>query len=341
MLTSGTWSAPILRSSVPPNKAILRNRVTFKVKDTDQANTYELYSRTCVDGSSMKEHIDYTNSYSPVGSIDSIRLLLAIAASRKLKLNVLDISNAFQTSVVFDPDDRTYITLPPFYFEWFHHHWPDYPLPSLSPKELVIQCLCIIQGCKDAGNRWYILLKTHLQDIGMQVSPLDHGVFIWKWKRYHSLSVLETDDLLMASDNDEPFLHLVTELRKMFDLTSKQGSVLKFLNLRLIQSPHGISFDQTKHIQSQILEPYFVNTPKSSIPRHPYPFPIEASFETQLYEAPPLTGLDLKTMETKLGLLLQSPSWKTHVHSRHLSSTHFLRLYVLLWLHGMSKQTHL
>jgi len=61
----------------------------------------------------------------------------------------------------------------------------------------------------------------------MQVSPLDHGVFIWKWKHYHSLSVLETDDLLMASENDEPFLHLVTELRKMFDLTSKQGSVLK------------------------------------------------------------------------------------------------------------------
>jgi len=249
----------------------------------------------------MKEDIDYTNSYSPVGSIDSIRLLLAIAASRKLKLNVLDISNAFQTSVVFDPDDRTYITLPPFYFEWFHHHWPDYPLPSLSPKELVIQCLCIIQGCKDAGNRWYILLKTHLQDIGMQVSPLDHGVFIWKWKHYHSLSVLETDDLLMASDNDEPFLHLVTEFRKMFDLTSKQGSVLKFLNLRLIQSPHGISFDQTKHIQSQILEPYFVNTPKSSIPRHPYPFPIEASFETQLYEAPPLLVLISKLWKQNLG----------------------------------------
>jgi hypothetical protein len=39
LLTAGTWSAPILRSSVPPNKSILCNRVTFKVKDTDQANS--------------------------------------------------------------------------------------------------------------------------------------------------------------------------------------------------------------------------------------------------------------------------------------------------------------
>jgi hypothetical protein len=200
----------------------LRNGVIFTVKDTDQPNTYELNSRTCVDGSPMKENIDYSNSYSPVGSIDSICLLLAIAAPRKLKLNVLDISNVFQTSVVFDPDDRTYITLTPFYLEWFHHNWPDYPLTSLLSKDLVIHCLCIIQGRKDAGNRFYTLLKAKLMDIGMHVATLDHGVFIWKWKTYYSLSVLETDDLLMASEKDEPFHHLVTELRQMFDLTSKQ-----------------------------------------------------------------------------------------------------------------------
>jgi hypothetical protein len=79
----------------------------------------------------------------------------------------------------------------------------------------------------------------------------------------------------------------------MFDLTSKQGSVLKFLNLRIVQSPLGVSFDQTKHITTQIIEPYFGKTPSSSIPHHLYPFPIEAPFESKLYEAPPLTGLDL------------------------------------------------
>jgi hypothetical protein len=319
MQTAGTWSAPLLRTSVPPNKAILRNRVTFKVKDTDQTNTYDLYSRTCADGSPMKENIDYFNSYSPVGSIDSIRLLLAIAASRKLRLNVLDISNAFQTSVVFDPDERTYITLPPFYLEWFHHNWPDYKLPSLLSKDLVIQCLHSIQGTKDSGNRWYHLLKSKLQDLGMTTSTLDHGVFVWFWKQHTCLSVLETDDLLTASDTDEPFHYLTTELRKMSDLTCCQGSVLKFLNLCLIQSPAGISFDQTKHIITQILDPYFATVPKSSIPRRLYPFPIEPAFETALFEAPPLTGVDLQQMESKFGssydhhsMLSTSPSSSTH-----------------------------
>jgi hypothetical protein len=72
MLQSGTWSAPILRTQVPTSKTILPARVTFKVKNTDVDNNYELYCRTCANGSKMIEHVDYSNSYSPVGSIESI-----------------------------------------------------------------------------------------------------------------------------------------------------------------------------------------------------------------------------------------------------------------------------
>ncbi len=81
MQRTGTWSAPLLRSSIPPGKAILRPRISFRVKDTSTTNTYELQGRTCADGSKMTQYLDFAESYSPVGSIDSIRLILALAAS--------------------------------------------------------------------------------------------------------------------------------------------------------------------------------------------------------------------------------------------------------------------
>jgi hypothetical protein len=84
MHTAGTWSTPILRSMIPSNKNVLCSRIAFKVKDTEIQNTYKLHSCTCADGSIMKEHIDYSLSYSPVSSIDSIRLLLAISAAKNL-----------------------------------------------------------------------------------------------------------------------------------------------------------------------------------------------------------------------------------------------------------------
>jgi hypothetical protein len=55
MLNSGTWSAPILCSLVPPSKTILTPRASFKLKTTDINNTYELYRCTCSNGANMKK----------------------------------------------------------------------------------------------------------------------------------------------------------------------------------------------------------------------------------------------------------------------------------------------
>ncbi len=76
MSLTGTFSAPMLQSDVPTGKAVLRSRIAYRVKDGDTPNTYDLYSCTCADGSSMREGFDFDHSYSPVGSIDLLPLLL-------------------------------------------------------------------------------------------------------------------------------------------------------------------------------------------------------------------------------------------------------------------------
>ena len=42
MSTSTTFSAPFLRSSLPPNTTILRPRIYFRLKTTDIDNQYDL-----------------------------------------------------------------------------------------------------------------------------------------------------------------------------------------------------------------------------------------------------------------------------------------------------------
>jgi hypothetical protein len=106
MQTTGTFSQPMFRSQVPSGKTILQSHIAFCVKDKETTNAYDLYACTCADGSSMREGVDFTNSYSPVGSIDSIRLTVALAAFQGLQLIVLDGSNAFQNSFIFDPMER-------------------------------------------------------------------------------------------------------------------------------------------------------------------------------------------------------------------------------------------
>ena len=107
----------------------------------------------------MHEGINFQNSYVPFGHIDSLRMIMHIAASKHLCCNMLDISNAFQNSIIFDPWEHVYLTLPPWYLEWFHCKWPDFKLALTDIKLLVLQCLKSIQCTKQAGNQWHWLLS--------------------------------------------------------------------------------------------------------------------------------------------------------------------------------------
>jgi hypothetical protein len=196
--------------------------------------------------------LEFNESYSPIGSINSAHLLLALLLH--LKLHVLNISNAFQNSLIFHPNERVYLSLPPCYLDWFHCKWHDYTLPSPEPTNLAIQCLKSIQGTCDAGRHWYHFLFDHLWELGMLRSSIDHGIFIWKWNEETCYPTLKIDDILMACPAQAPFLHLKGDLEKLFDRTCSEGSILQFLNLRIIQSPQRVSRDQIGHIKSKILQ---------------------------------------------------------------------------------------
>jgi hypothetical protein len=217
MLATGTFSAPLLRSLVPSNKTVLHPRIACRVKDTSIPNQYDLYARTCTDGSKQRKDVDFTDSYSPSASIYSIPLLLNLAASAGLLISIMGISNAFQNSIIFDASECVYLSLHPLYLDWFLQQWPDFQLPSLNIKDLVIQCLKSIQGTKDAGQLWYKLLAVCLLSLNLVRCSCDHGIFILTFPKETYYIALETDDLLFISKTCSPFLRLKLELEKLLD----------------------------------------------------------------------------------------------------------------------------
>jgi hypothetical protein len=68
---------------------------------------------------------------------------------------------------------------------------------------------------------------------------------------------LTTDEFLIVTSSRQLFPQLKIDLEKLFKLTLQEGFVLQFLNIRIVQSPTGISIDQTDHIIESIVEPYF------------------------------------------------------------------------------------
>ena len=77
--------------------------MSFRVKKTEIDNQYDLYPRKCVYVSSTLEGVELTVSYPPVAVIYSLYIITAIEFAEGLIIFVLDISNAFQNTIVPNP----------------------------------------------------------------------------------------------------------------------------------------------------------------------------------------------------------------------------------------------
>jgi hypothetical protein len=81
----------------------------------------------------------------------------------------------------------------------------------------------------------------------------------------------------------------------------QEGAILRFLNLRIIPIPAGLSINQTDHIVENVLDPYFEDRDTTELRSITSPFPTDSSFEQRLYEASVLAGSDLQAMDLKHG----------------------------------------
>ena len=71
----------------------------------------------------MLEGVDLTVSYLPVSVIHSLRIMIAIASIEGLIIFVLDISDAFQSTIFPNPAERVYLILPCIYLDWYKIKW--------------------------------------------------------------------------------------------------------------------------------------------------------------------------------------------------------------------------
>ena len=85
-----TWTL----SDLPAGKNPISCKWVYKVKYKADGTLDKYKARLVARGFSQKEGIDYEETFAPFSKIDSIRLPLAIAASRKWEVHHMDVKNA-------------------------------------------------------------------------------------------------------------------------------------------------------------------------------------------------------------------------------------------------------
>jgi hypothetical protein len=196
-------------------------------------------ARLCAGGHKSLEFVDYWNTYSPVVSWSTVRLMIVVALLNDWHTWSIDFILAFpqapiQTDIYMRPPKV------PFGFVI-----PD--LPSFEDRfHNVYKLLRNLYGLKDAGRTWFNFLKKGLLQRGWKESPVIDGCMFTK---DGIILVVYVDDAILIS----PYKSLITKeiksLQEDYDLTD-DGELKDYLGTRFVKHPgRAIELTQPKMIE--------------------------------------------------------------------------------------------
>ncbi|PKU59636.1 Retrovirus-related Pol polyprotein from transposon TNT 1-94 [Dendrobium catenatum] len=253
----------------PANKSVLGCKWTYKTKFLPNGQIDRYKARLVALGYDQKFGINYTETFSPVAKMPTIRLLLTLALHRQWPMYQLDISNAFLHG---DLPDDIYMRQPPGFID---QHLPN----------AVCKLRKSLYGLKQAPRQWFQKLTSFLQSKGFTFSRADPSLLILDTTSTQLFILIYVDDFLVTGNDPVAIQNLLQQLQSQFAL-KQLGNISLFLGIQVIQSTSGYFLSQ-KHYATKLLnDAGYANCKPAPTPMAPESK--KSTSSTQPFHDPPL-----------------------------------------------------
>jgi hypothetical protein len=204
---------------------------SYKLKTDNQGNVVRYKARCNAGGHRQREGIDYDETFAPVVRYSTVRMLLAVAAAKNLKVHAMDVDTAFLYGTLVASDPAVYMDIP--------QRWPEHLIPEQlrDRSDLIARVRKSIYGLKQSPRAWNIKLNDTLRNFGFRQSSYDSCLYV-KQDRSDTLYVtVFVDDLLIAGTSEriiEDFKQQITDqfsMKDMGEVSSILGTETAVLHL--------------------------------------------------------------------------------------------------------------
>ncbi|KAG8477669.1 hypothetical protein CXB51_027663 [Gossypium anomalum] len=203
----------------PAKKKVIGVKWVYRAKQNADGSLNKLKARLVVKGFSQKYGLDYLETFAPVARLDSIRLLVALAAQKQWKIYQLDVKSAFLNGFL---EEEIYIDQPQGFV--------------VSGKEqMVYRLKKALYGLKQAPRAWYARIDSYLVSLGFNRSVNEPTLYVKKNEAEIQLIVsLYVDDLLVTGGDQDMLAEFKAKMMDMFEMYDL-GLMTYFLGLEVRQ----------------------------------------------------------------------------------------------------------
>ncbi|GAU46301.1 hypothetical protein TSUD_283270, partial [Trifolium subterraneum] len=236
----------------PKDHSIIGTRWVFRNKLDENGKVVRNKARLVAQGYNQQEGIDYDETFAPVARLEAIRILLAYASHKCIKLFQMDVKSAFLNGFL---NEEVYVHQPSGFVD---KHKPNH----------VYKLTKALYGLKQAPRAWYDKLSTFLLENGFSRGKIDTTLFTKNEK--HNLLIVQVyvDDIIFGATNEKMCEDFSNLMQSEFEM-SMMGELGFFLGLQIKQQEDGIFISQEKYV-NDLLKKYKMNESKiMSTPMHP------------------------------------------------------------------------
>jgi hypothetical protein len=230
---NSTWDLVEL----PEGKKAIGCKWVFTVKHKADGSVESYKARLVAKGYTQTYGIDYHETFAPVAKINTIRVLLSLAANLDWPLQQFDVKNSFLHGEL---EEEVYMDLPPGFTTVF-----DVGKVCKLNKSLY--------GLKQSPRAWFGKFSQSMKNYGFKQSQADHTLFLKCDRGKLTALILYVDDMIVTGNDEEGIRRLRDYLAKEFEMKDL-GALRYFLSIEVARSRHGIFLSQRKYVLDLLTE---------------------------------------------------------------------------------------
>ncbi|CAJ2632851.1 unnamed protein product [Trifolium pratense] len=216
---------------LPSEKRAIDVKWVYKVKQNPEGQVVKYKARLVAKGFLQKQGLDYDEVFSPVARHETIRLVIALACSRRWPLFHLDVKSAFLNGPL---EEDVYVKQPPGF--------------ELKGKEdKVLKLNKALYGLKQAPRAWNKRIDLFFVVQGFVKCSVEYGVYVKHSDKKHMLIIcLYVDDLLVTGSSLAEIEDFKSQMKSEFEMTDL-GKLTYFLGMELLYTAKGVILHQAKY----------------------------------------------------------------------------------------------